>query len=178
MGGVEDTAAIGEAAELGRQRDKVEGFEIERPYREDAGGHLLPVGADVLDGSAADETRDACEAFDTGDTSFGDVKDEGVPIHSGWDLIGDACLPRHIVAVAIDDDGSRDLDVENEAVEAAVADEEVAAPAQDKERKAALAGEGDGFEKLVLAGNFTEIAGRAANAEGGVGGERDLLLDD
>ncbi len=159
MGGVEDTAAIGEAAELGRQRDKVEGFKIERPYKEDAGGDLLSIGADVLDGRAADETRDACEAFDTGDTSFGDVKNEGVPIHSGGDSIGDACLPGHIVAVAIDVDRSLNLDMEDEAVEAAVADEEVTASTEDEELQVAFAGEGYRFEQLGFGGNFAEEAG-------------------
>ena len=38
-------------------------------------------------------------------------------------------------------------------------------------------GEGDGLKQLSLSVDLDKVAGRASYAEGGVGGERDVLLD-
>jgi len=74
-------------------------------------------------------------------------------------------------------EGISDGDVDDETVKAAVADEQVAAAAEDEDRKLTLASELNGFEELGLAGDFAEISGRTANTERGVGSERHLLLD-
>jgi hypothetical protein len=66
--------------------------------------------------------------------------------------------------------------VQDEAAETAFADEQVAASAQNEKGKITSASEEDGFEKLGFGGYFAEKTRRTANAEGGVGGERDILL--
>lgn len=171
MDGVEDAAAVGEAALLVREVDEGVGFEIEGADIDDGVGNLLAVGSDVLDGSTADGARDASEAFDTADSLLADCEDKGVPVGSGGNdvvdvLVGDERL-----------NGLIDGDVEDEAIEAGIANEEIAAPAKDKDGKATLAGELHGFEKGGFGADFAEEAGRSADAEGSVGGEGDVLLD-
>ena len=70
-----------------------------------------------------------------------------------------------------------DSEVEDEAVEACVGDEEVAAAAEGEGGEVALSGESEGFEEGGLVGDAGEVAGGAADAEGGKGRERDVLLD-
>ena len=142
----------------------------------DAGGDLLTVGTDVLDWTAADKAGDTCKALYASDAGLTDLKDEGVPVDAGGDAIGDVGLPGQIVAAAIDHDGTSDGGVNDEAREALIADEEVAASSEDKEREIGGAGEGDGFKESGFGGDFAEEAGGAADAEGGVRGERNLLL--
>jgi len=57
--GVEDAAAVGEAAGLAVHLDEGVGFEVVGADSDDGLGDLLAVGADVLDGSCADVSRDA-----------------------------------------------------------------------------------------------------------------------
>jgi hypothetical protein len=76
--------------------------------------------------------------------------------------------------VAID---AKQSDVEHEAREACVGDEEVTAAAEDKEVDSLLARPGAGCGELLLMGDGGEPARGAADAEGGVGGERDVLLE-
>jgi hypothetical protein len=71
-----------------------------------------------------------------------------------------------------------DGDVEDETVEAGVADEQVAAAAKGEEFQAVLAGEMYGFEEFGLGCDLAEEAGWATDAEGGAGGEEDMLLDE
>ena len=64
----------------------------------------------------------------------------------------------------------------DKAVEACIADEKIAAATEDEERQIALSGEGNGLEKFGFGFDLAEEARWATNAEGGVGGERNLLL--
>ena len=138
----------------------------------DGVGDLLSVGADVLDGRAADAAGDTGEALDAADSLLADVEDEGVPVGAGGDCVIDE------VACAVGFSGSVDGDVEDQAVEAPVADQEIAAAAEDEDR-AALRSRAKlhGFEELGFGANVAEETGRATDAEGGVGRERDMLLN-
>jgi len=70
-----------------------------------------------------------------------------------------------------------DGDVEDEAVEAAVADEEIAAAAQDEDSEVALAGKVDGFQEFGFCSDLAEEPCGAADTKGGVRGKRNLLLN-
>ena len=85
---------------------------------------VFAVGSDVLDGRGADEAGDAGEALDAADAEVADVVDEGVPLDAGGDV--------EEVAAALD--RAVDRDVQDEAGEAFIRDEEIAASAQKKER--------------------------------------------
>ena len=104
-----------------------------------------------------------------------EVEDEGVPVGAGGGGDVEDSGRQHVCLGGRSPDGH----VEDEAVEAAVADEQVAAAAEDEEGQIAVAGEA---RRLRLssdsAGDLAEEAGRPADAKGGVGGERDLLLED
>lgn len=82
MGGVEDAAAVSEAALIARERDKGVGFEIEGADSGDGAGDFLAIGAYILDGSAADRTGDSGEAFDAADSLLTEMKNKGVPFGS------------------------------------------------------------------------------------------------
>jgi len=123
VGGVEAAAAVAEGAVGGGEGDELERVKVEGADVGDGVGDLLAVGADVLDGRAADSAGDTGEAFDAADSLLADLEDEAVPVGAGGDGVVDE------VACAVGLGRGVDGDVEDEAVEAAVADEEVAATA-------------------------------------------------
>ena len=68
-----------------------------------------------------------------------------------------------------------EAEAKDERVETAIGDEEVGAPAEEEGAEAAIVGPGEGLDQRRLVLDLGEEAGRAADAEGGPGGERDLL---
>jgi hypothetical protein len=176
--GVEDAVAIGEVALLGFEVDEAERFKIECANDGDAGRDLLPVGTDVLDRAAANQAGNAGETFDSCDTSLRRQEYESVPIVSGRDAIGERRLCRTAIQIAaVHVKGMVNPGMDNQAVEAAVADEEIAATTEDEDFEVVLARERNGFKEFGFRGDLAEMAGRAANAKGGERGERDLFLD-
>lgn len=175
--GVEDTAAIREAALLAGEGDEGIGcgvfkaFKIESANGGNGAGNLLSIGPDVLDGCAADRAGDSGETFDSADSLLTDAEDEGVPFGpAGCDAV-DGCTD------ASGCDGVIDSDADDQAIEALIADEEIAASAEDEDFEAVPSGILDGLEKIGLTRDFAEETGRTADVEGGVRGEGDLLLD-
>jgi len=171
VGSVEDAPAVGEAALFVGKVDEVVGLKVEGADVGDGVCYFLAVGSDVLDGRTTDGARDASETFDAADSLLADLQDEAVPVSARADDVVDGVVGRvHL-------NGLINGDVQDEAVEAGVADEEIAATTQDEEGKVALAGVVNGFEEGSFRGDLAEEAGWAAYAEGGVGGEGDVLLD-
>ncbi len=85
VGGVEDAAAVGEAALVAGEIDEGVCFQIEGADAGDGVCYLLAVGPYVLDGRATDGARDAGEAFDAADSLLADLEDEGVPVGASGD---------------------------------------------------------------------------------------------
>ncbi len=164
-GGVEDAPAIGKIALIVREVHKGVRFQIEGADAGNGAGYLLPVGSDVLYRGAADGAGNSGEAFDAADSAFADVEDKGIPFGSGADGVVDGR------AVGGCRDGVVDCDVDDQAVEARIADEQVAATPKDKDFEVILAGIENGVKEFGFAGNLAEKASRAADAKGGVGGE-------
>ena len=73
--------------------------------------------------------------------------------------------------------GTIECDVEDEAVEAGVRDQQVAASAEHEDGEVVLAGEGNGFEEFGFRVDFDEVARWASDAESGEGSEQDVLVD-
>ena len=165
--GIEEAFAVAEAAVGAGELGEGAGLAVEGADGFDGLCDLLPVGADVLDGRAADLSGDPGEALDACHVEREGVVDEGVPVFAGGDV-------EAAIAVVLD---AAQRDVQDEARKATVAYEQVAAAAEDKQRQAALTGPGDGGGDVVLGGGFGEVACRAADAEGGVRGERDGFAD-
>jgi len=120
----------------------------------------LPVGSDVLDGGSSDGAGDAGEALDAGVAGGEGVVDEGVPDFASSyfeDAVGEGFY-------------AGDLHLEDEAGEAGVGDEEVAAAAEEEEWEGVFGGVGDGFGDVGFSGGFGEETGWAAYLEGGEGG--------
>ena len=105
------------------QCDELESLEVERADLRDGVRHLLAVGADVLDGRAPHSAWDSREALDATDSLLAELEDEGVPVcpRSSGDVEKVSCGARQR--------GVGDGHVEHEAVEAGIADEQVAAAA-------------------------------------------------
>ena len=171
VAGVEDAAPVGEATLFVSEIDKAVGLEVEGADAGDGVCYLLAVGSYVLDGCATDGARDAGEAFDAADSLLADFEDKCVPVGSGSDGVVDGVVGLVHLNRLINGD------VQDEAVEAGIADEDIAATPQDEEGKVALAGVVNRFEEGSFGGDLAEEAGWAAYAEGGVGGEGDVLLD-
>ena len=83
MCGVEDAATVREAALLVSESSEGERFKIKYADVSDGIGNFLAVGSDVLDGCAANATRNTGEAFDAADSLLADFVDEGVPFCAG-----------------------------------------------------------------------------------------------
>ena len=74
------------------------------------------------------------------------------------------------------EDGRGEGEVEDKPGKAGVGDDEVGAAAEGEEREMVGAGEGDGFEEILVGVDGGEEAGGATDFEGGVGGQRDVFL--
>jgi len=138
--GVEDAAPVGKAALGVGEVDELHGFEIECADGVDGFRDLLAVGTDVLDGCSTEGAGDTGEAFDSADSLLADGENEVVP----FDARGDGLVEE---AVAVGGcQGLVDGEMDDEAGEAGVADEEVTAAAEDEDGEIAFAGEADGFD--------------------------------
>ncbi len=89
-GALERARAVGEAARLGPEVGDGVALAVEHADRADRLGHLLAVGADVLDGRRPDRARDAGEALDARQAVRDGARDEGVPRLARLDLEADA----------------------------------------------------------------------------------------
>jgi len=134
-------------------------------------GYLLTISSDVLDRRASDAAGNAGEALDAANSLLAEGHDEGVPVCAG----GRGCIEDVALSGCL---GWRsDGHVENQAVEATVADEEITAAAEDEERQVVLASEAHGFDQLGFSSDFAEKTSRTTDAQGGIGRERDMLLN-
>jgi len=171
MGSVEEAAAVGKAALLACECGEPEAFKVKGANLRDGVGDLLPVGPDVLYGRAADGAGDAGEALDAADSLLADLQDEAVPA-------GARCnggVDRSAFGVGLRRCGDGNMD--DQAVKAAVVDEEIAAATKNEDRQMPLAAELYSFEQLGLGVDLAKKTRWAADAKGGVRGEEDLLLD-
>src|SRR5271170_6881292 len=166
FGGVEDAAAVGEAAIHRRQILKLKRGEIEDADRGDGFGDFLSVGPDVLDRSAAHGAGDSGKTLDAGVILLDGMGDEGIPVFSGSDAEG--------IGSPLD---ALEHDVQDESGKARVGDKEIAASTEREKRQGARASEVDGFEDFVFGRGLGEPARRASDFEGGVGGERDVFAE-
>ena len=167
LGGVEDAGAVGEAA-LGRGEEaEGKGFEVEGVDERDGLRDLLAVGADVLDGGGADGAGDAGETLDAGKAGVDGLADEVVPVHAGGDVVGDGAAVGLGVRKAVDLHGLLAGELENKAGVAGVGDEEVGAAAEGSDGEAALAGEVEGVEEVLVGFCAAEETRGTADAERG-----------
>ena len=159
-GALEEAVAVGKAT-LGRQEgDDLSVFAVESAHLRDGLGDLLPVGANVLDRSRADEARDAAQALDASKPALHRLLHPAVPGLARGD--GDqAGRARVFEAHASLGHG------EHEAVDARVGDHEVTAAAEDVKRYAVLARECDGLGDAALVRRDHQLPRRAAHAQGG-----------
>ena len=135
--------------------DELAGIKIERAQAGDGCADILAVGADVLDGRAADEAGDPGEALDAVDALLADCADEEVPVESGADFEIE-------VVVGRDDAGlAAEIDLEDQAWEAGIGYDEVGAAAEDEEGKLVFVREAGGCEEVAFAFDLHEVAGGA-----------------
>lgn len=172
---VEDAGAVGEAAgvvvEIEKRIVARGSLEVADANAEDSVGDLLPVGSNVLNGRAAGQAGDAGEAFHTAEALLAHGEHDVVPRHPGWNGKVEMRADGTALDRTIEDE------VENQAVEAVVGDEEVAAASKHEDRKSVLAGEVQGLEELRFSRDRDEEAGRTADVKGGKAREVDVLLD-
>ena len=129
---VEETATVAEVAGLVVEIDELFRFEIVGANLDDRLGDLLAVGADVLDGSAADIAGDSCETLDSGVSAIDGVEHEVVPVLARAHFEQDA-VPFPVLVLR-----GLDSDAHHEAIKARVAYEQIASPAEDEEREVAF----------------------------------------
>lgn len=171
--GVEDAVTVGKAALLMAEGNEGVGFEIERTDVGNGAGDLLPVSPDVLDWRAADAAGDSGKAFDAADSLLADRQDEAVPVHSGCG----GAVNQAATAKELQRSADRDRDMDDQSIEAGVADEKVASSAESKDFESTLTRKLDRLQELVFAGDFRKKTGWATDAKGGVRRERNIFLD-
>ena len=165
--GVESAGTIAEVAGGFVEGDVGLGFAVEGVDGDDSFGDFLTVGTDVLDGRAADGAGDAGHALYAGEALLNGVLHEVVPGFAGAD-------GEEILAEVVD---SADFDLEDEAGKARIGYEEIAAAAEDEQRERVILRPSDGLRDVYRAVGFREETGRAADFEGGEGGQIDVFAD-
>jgi hypothetical protein len=165
---LEDAVAVAEAAFGRPEGDHLTGLAVERAHRGHGVGHLLTVGAHVLDRSCAHQPRDTAQALETRPAPLDGVPDEGVPrlARRRGDL-------DRVTGGTRGDPAQADL--EDETVHPLVGDDQIGAAAQDAHRQGPALRPLDRRAGLGLVGGLDQIAGRAAHAHRAVGSEGDVL---
>ena len=165
---LEDAVPVAEAALAGAEHDDVAGAAVERPHPADRLGHLLAVGADVLDRCGTDPAGDAGQRLDAGQVLLDGQRDQMVPVDAGLDLQG-----------VLGPDGDGDPaggDLQDGAGEARVAHHQVAAAAQHQQRLPPTVGVPDDVDDLGVGLRGHQPPGRAAQPQGGEVREGDVVL--
>jgi hypothetical protein len=182
VSGVEDAGAIGESAFGVLERDEGGSLlmlrvQVKGGHGVDGLGDLLSVGADILYGATADEAGNACETFDAGEIDLADGLYKFIPRTTRDDRGGNEPGAARRTRIF---DGSPGLEakMKDEAGKAVVRYEDIAAAAEDEDGEAAAASKSYGFEEMVRGDDGSEIARGTADAEGGVGGEENVFLDE
>ena len=164
LGGVENAAAIREAAVRRREFPDFETAEVDGANGDDGFGNFLSVSANVLDGRSADGAGDSGKTFDAGIVLGDSVANKGIPVFPSGDAEDIAPLCDSFKGDAQDEPGK-----------AFIRDKKIAASAEDEERQAAGAGEVYGFEDLFFGRSFGEETRRASDVEGGVWSEGNVF---
>ena len=126
---LEAAIAVAEPAFLAVELVRLAAAEIEDAHARDRLGDVLAVGAHVLHGGRTDEAGDAGEALDTRPAFRDRPLDQRVPGLPRARRQLDPAISRHRLDAA-------DPQVDDEAGEALVRDDEVAAPAEEEQRPA------------------------------------------
>ena len=138
--GLEPAGAVAEAAVGGGEGADAPEPTVPDPHRGQRLGHLLAVGADVLDRGGADRARDARQGLDPDPAAGDGLRDEGVPWLAGSDRHDDAAAGR--VEPGSDSSWSALTPVVATSTtvpgEALVGDDDVAATGQDEDGIAGL----------------------------------------
>ena len=124
---------------------------------------LLSVGPDVLNQGRARLPRNVGQVFDAPPVVRDGALDHVVPGLSGVDPQGDG------VGVFIDDGHPAVYRMRDEPVESAVADQDVAAPAQDEDSLALGSRKLDGLAEIAWTLDIGEMARRSPNLERRIG---------
>lgn len=172
--GVEDTAAIAKVTLLRRKVFEGVGFKIQDTNGVDSLSDLLAIRSDVLDWSSADGAGDSGQALYPGIAlPFAGLLHEVVPIVASGNLKSDRCG----LIDEVREDWAFQTNLYDESIKACVWNEQVGAAPEREETQIFLFCKVNGLKEFGLTGYATEVAGRPADPEGGVGRERDVLLD-
>ena len=163
--GTEEELAIG----IGERLD-LERLQVEDAHLLNRLGNLLAIGADILHRRSAHGAGDSGQALDAGGVVGDGSLHEAVPILAGSDA-------KHSLARIVFGFHSAQRDVEDEAVESAIGDEEIAAAAEHKQGRVMLAGPIRGGDDVVLRAGRDEPARRAADTEGRIRGKGSVFFD-
>ena len=157
--------ALVRGEDRGRERVAVDHADVGNRGRD-----LLPVGADVLDRRAADQTGNAGQALEAGAVGRHCLRHEGVPRlpGAGGEYVA-VRLAFHVYAA--------DVHVDDQTGEPLVGNHHVAAAAQHVHRLPALPRPPQCLDEVLLAAGMAEPARRAADSQGAPVGERDIGLN-
>ena len=138
---LEAAGSVAEATLLGAEASPRAGRPVHDVDGDDRVRHLLPVGADVLDGRRAHAARDAAQALDPREALIDREGDQLVPLHARADLeVGLAVLTLDVHAVV--------RRADHKPLEGFVVDEDVATAAEHEHRQLLLARPGERLSEL------------------------------
>ena len=149
---------------------EAERLAVENAHRGNRLRDLLPVGADVLDGTAADHAWNPGQALDAAETLVAGNADEVIPVEARGNVVNGEVL--RVLDARLACQG----DLHNHTRKAVVRDNEIGTSAQREQRNLAKLGEANGLQQLRLGGRAKEETGRAADLERGERREGHLLL--
>ena len=171
--GVQPAGPIAKATVLIGPFHNRAGVRIETANGVDGLRNLLPIGADILHGGPTGGPGDAGEAFHAGKVGIDGVLHQRVPRCAGSGMDKDP--PLRVRGLGSDASQS---DMKHKAGKTGVGDKQVTAAAKDEQRGTqVLLRQANGLLHVVLGVSGGKPARRSADAQGGVGGERDVFFD-
>src|ERR1035438_5255990 len=168
---IEDAGAVSKTALCIREGPNFESLQVENSYLANGLGDLLAIGADILHRRAAHRAGNTAQALQPGAVGIYGLRHQRVPIHARTG--GE----NHVFKRWRETRRAGDRDLEHQAGEAFIGDDEVAATAQHEQWQPMRAGKLYRFDHLGFTVGFCEMARRSTHAERGEGSQSNLFAN-
>ena len=165
---LERAVAVAEPARCRGELDDVQRLAIHGAHRNDRLGHVLSIGADVLDRCRARKAGNSRKALEAGQSAPHGLGDHAIPgLARGHARV-------HAIAGSVERDSAQG-NADHQAGKSGVGDDHIGAAAEHEHRQVARGRPAQGFERARLVSDGREVTCGAAQLQGRERRERRLV---